>query len=389
MNLGRQIFTLLKRHTAVFVKGLGTFKRIRTSASYDDKRKVVLPPLSYIEFEYGVEDGYDFTLYIQQSKQIEKSLAEQLLNIEVDKIIDQIHTHGQFTLEELGLLIAYGHAFIFKPLDLSGCQFVPLQDAYRDSNIQEVAVNDQDVESIEQQENRQQVEIEEGILHNTGIINSSEEPAISGSEEKVDGIVENPTENKPYWGGHKADILESESEPSRKNNALIYALIAVLALVALGGIYYYSIITKKLDNVDNYLAVSDSLENVVKGSESENLDTLFSSVDSIHNDSLQTVSINDTVNNETPITEQELQPKSQEEKYAIVIGTHKTVELAKTDVENYHRRGYKNVRALAPNLDKNLKRVIWDSYPTKELRDSALRYVKKEIKSDAWPTVLN
>ena len=151
----------------------------------------------------------------------------------------------------------------------------------------------------------------------------------------------------------------------------------------------FTIITKKLDNVDNYLAVSDSLENVVKGSESENLDTLFSSVDSIHNDSLQTVSINDTVNNETPITEQELQPKSQEEKYAIVIGTHKTVELAKTDVENYHRRGYKNVRALAPNLDKNLKRVIWDSYPTKELRDSALRYVKKEIKSDAWPTVLN
>ncbi|NGM90477.1 hypothetical protein G5B35_24570 [Parapusillimonas sp. SGNA-6] len=71
-------------------------------------------------------------------------------------------------------------------------------------------------------------------------------------------------------------------------------------------------------------------------------------------------------------------------KYTVVIGTHPTLAKAYEEAEAFNKDGHKSVRVITPNLAKNLKRVIWDTYATKEERDSALRYVRKHIKADAW-----
>ncbi|HLS36789.1 MAG TPA: hypothetical protein VK023_00840 [Sphingobacterium bovisgrunnientis] len=373
MNLGRQIYSLLKRHAMVFVKGLGTFKRIRTSASFDAKRKVVLPPLSYIEFEHEVQEGYDFALYIQQSQHLEKSEAETLIQREIEILIDSINTDGQATLEELGQLVSYGHSYIFKPFDLSGFQFLPIEDPYvKDvDELDNLAVNNEiDNTSVESfpEEISPISEKDKKILQEVHQIDNS-------SSVKAPAY----TTNTPY-AEHNNYF---EDEKPRRNNTLVYVLIAALALITLGGIYYYSIITKKLDNVDQYLTEFgiDTID--------QDGDTLSTVIDT---NSITPIDSTTLLANDSLVTQlEEPAPKVVEpinHKFAIVVGTHPKFAQAEAEAAEYHKKGFKHVRALPSNLEKNRKKVIWDTYPTKELRDSALRYVQKNVKSDAWPTVL-
>jgi hypothetical protein len=375
MNLGRQVYSLLKRHSTVFVKGLGTFRRIRTSAAFDAKRKVVLPPLSYIEFEHDVQDGYDFTLYVQQSQQIEKSVADSIVQRQVEYLIDSIHTDGQATLEELGQLVSYGHSYIFKPFDLSGFQFLAIEDPY----LKEENDSDDSSETAEEsipptvldestiQSEQQEVVEEKTVLKDVLQIDNSPKESASVTSTNM-----HDAEPQHYF----------EEERPKRNNTLMYVLIAAVAVITLAGIYYYSIITKKLDNVDQFISGIDTLDQ-------EN-DSLFAEIDTnalavadstalLANDSLATL----PQDIPTPAIEE---PKNH--KFTIVIGTHPKFEQAEAEAAEYQQKGFKHVRAVPSNLAKNRKRVIWDTYPTKELRDSALRYVQKNVKSDAWPAVL-
>lgn len=363
MVLGRQINSLLKRHSAVFVKGLGTFRRIRTSASYDTKRKMVLPPLSYVEFEHEAQDGYDFTLYVQQSHQVEKTEAELIVQREIDKLIDSIHTNGQVILDEIGSLVTYGHSFIFKPLDLSGFQFVPIEDPYQKGEEQEAD------------------NLVAPVSNDNPQIESAESNAVTETSADVEQTTLAAAPVQPFPQQEDTQEYYQEETPKR-NNALVYALIAVVALVALGGIYYYSIISKKLENVDEFLSAIDSTDVAA--------DTLSYTVDS--NAMVPLDSTGSPAKDSLAGTSREITAPVVEEpalhKYAIVIGTHPKLEQAKAEAADYHKKGFQHVRALPSNLGKNRKKVIWDSYPTKELRDSALRYVQKNVKADAWPTVL-
>jgi hypothetical protein len=373
MNLGRQIYSLLKRHAMVFVKGLGTFKRIRTSASFDAQRKVVLPPLGYIEFEYEVQEGYDFALYIQQSEHVDKSEAEILVQKEIEILIDSINTDGQATLEELGQLVSYGHSYIFKPFDLSGFQFLPIEDPYvkqvdeLDNLADDTEINNSSVELVPE-EITQISEREKGILEEVNQIDNS-------SQVKTPPYATNVLNTEQLYN-------DVEEETPKRKNTLAYVMIAALALITLGGIYYYSILAKKLDNVDQFLGEIESTDNESDPFYTEIDSSTLAPIDStalLANDSL----VNPPQEETPPIVEE---PKNY--KFTIVVGTHPKFEQAEAEAAEYQQKGFKHVRAVPSNLAKNRKRVIWDTYPTKELRDSALRYVQKNVKSDAWPALL-
>ena len=365
MTLGRPIYSLLKRHSNVFVKGLGTFRRIRTAASFDSKRNVVLPPLTYIEFEHGIEEGFDFILYIQQSHQLDRAAAEKFLQNQVDQLVEIVQRDGHAEIEELGQLVEYGHSFVFKPFDLSGFQFDPVSDPYVVPMVEEV------IEDSKVYPQAETVEPELIELKAKEIL-APEKPVetLHKTSNRVNVVNPDPTPT-PYY----------EEERPRRNNAMVYALIAVLALITLGGIYYYSVISKKLDDrVDKYISALDSTEN-----EDALIDTIADNNAMLLADT-STLVVQDTLP----------QPKNEEKtaekagyKYTIVIGTHPKFEQAEAEAAEYHKKGFEHVRALPSNLSKNRKKVIWDTYATKELRDSALRYVQKNINPEAWPTTLN
>ncbi len=335
MNLGKQIYILLKKEIAVYVDGLGVFRRIHTPSVFDDKKNVFLPPITFVEFDAESTEGYDLVHYLQQIGPSSKQEASDQLERAVTSIKEQIAATGQATLDNLGHLVGYGKGYVFKPIDLSGFNLGPI-----------ASVTDQEVEEKE-------------------VVTPEEENIAMVAPEE---IRESPIE---VIVDEEAETEVTEEYPSN-NRSFVYGLVAAIAVLALGGLYYYSQYYAVLPQrtVDHTTQPEDI---IVPVDTTEVLrDTL---VDDIDTAQMELV--------ETPIDTARV-----EHKYTIIIGTHRTLAQAYEEAEAFNKDGHKSVRVLTPNLAKNLKRVIWDTYETKEERDSALRYVQKHVKTDAWPSVL-
>src|SRR5690606_7315701 len=126
MDLGRNIHQLLKHKKEVYVKGLGTFKRIRTSSVFDDQKRVFLPPVTYLEFDSKSEEGADFVDYIQQSNYLSRSEAESIVEENVHDLLRTLSDNGTVGLNYLGQLIKHGSSLVFKPDDNSGFKMEPI-----------------------------------------------------------------------------------------------------------------------------------------------------------------------------------------------------------------------------------------------------------------------
>lgn len=368
MNLGRQIHTLLKRQSSVYVNRLGTFKRIHTPASFDAKRHVFLPPITFIEFDSMATEGYDFVTYVQQANQLERAEAELLVEEAVSLILDKVNQLGQFNLDNLGQLIGYGNSYVFKPLDLSGFNYTPVEDNFP-------------VEEIVNQDDDKTVSVEEQVVDVPEPDNVSEAVAM-GSE-----VVPEEEHISPAMPEPEEQIVEPVKIPEKvvqpverkSTGAYVYAIVAAIAVALLGGLYYYS----------NYMQEGPALAQV---------EQTIVPLDTIPNDSLITELLVDStaIALDTTVVKPEVEiekapeivPAPVNHRYTIVIGTHRTLAQAYEEAEAFNKDGHKSVRVITPNLAKNLKRVVWDTYAQKEERDSALRYVKKHIKTDAWPDVI-
>lgn len=352
MNLGKHIHTLLKRQAEVHVPGLGSFKRVYNPATFDEEKNVFMPPVSYIEFDSLSTSGFDFVGYFQQVNQLGRSEAERIVTEEVSSISAALDLSGEVSLEGLGQLVSYGNTAVFKPFDLSGFNFEPVETTIPHENVRD----EQPAES----------EIEESIAEEeTEVL-----PPVMVEEkpEEIEATNESVAEEETL---PNADELEEE-EPSRSRSSL-YVMIAVLALLALGGIYYFTQYNNKIPQATASTDRQDTTATEVP---------IESPIDTAVTTTVDTQATMSTAV-ETSIAEAD-----ESKKFTIVIGTHRTLAKAYEEAEAFNKDGHKTVRVVTPNLAKNLKRVIWDTYATKAERDSALQYVRKHIKTDAWPDVL-
>lgn len=359
MNLGRQIHTLLKRQSSVYVNRLGTFKRIHTPATFDAKRHVFLPPITYVEFDRDTDDGYDFVTYVQQAQQLERGEAELVVEQAVSVLLDKLNQLGNVSLDNLGQLVSYGNSYVFKPLDLSGFNYTPVEDQFHAGDGVSTTPVGQEVPTATDSA------VSEGVISEEPdgtLLESETFPAVEESA----GVGEEPLQ----------EDMESETVERKSTSAYVYALVAVLAVSLLGGLYYYS------TYIQHEPTVAKKQEKALVPADTLSQDTL---VDMPPIDSLALTK--DTTATPSPEKKEEVVPPVNH-KYTIVIGTHRTLAQAYEEAEAFNKDGHKSVRVITPNLAKNLKRVVWDTYPTKEERDSALRYVKKHIKTDAWPDVI-
>lgn len=373
MNLGRQIHTLLKRQSSVYVNRLGTFKRVHTPATFDAKRRVFLPPITFIEFDSAATSGYDFVTYVQQANQLERAEAELLVEESVSSILDKLNQLGQVSLDNLGQLISYGNSYVFKPLDLSGFNYTAVEDHFPVDNV--IVKEDTDIV------------VEEPIV----TVPDAEEvplpiiPEVKVQEEEIVAPVEVATD-EPQPMDVTAATTVVDLDPvlpveRKSTSAYVYAIVAVIAVALLGGLYYYS----------TYMQATPVL--VPEKQEIVPLDTIPADtlVAALPVDSALLTQDSTSLSPEADVEEKkakEIMPTPVNHRYTIVIGTHRTLAQAYEEADAFNKDGHKSVRVITPNLAKNLKRVVWDTYASKEERDSALRYVKKHIKTDAWPDVI-
>lgn len=380
MNLGKQLYTLLKNQKEVFVKGLGTFRRIHTSATFDVKENVYLPPLSYIEFDALSEEGFDFISYLQQADGVERSVAENRVEQAVSAIRAQVAHAGQVTLDQVGHLISYGNTFVFKPLDISGFNFKPIAEL----RTVQPAVEDVQVE--------ESVPVAERVLVQEEITPKEQEVEVvhvPGEEFPEQANILIPHEGEPAAVekaivAEETTVQEGPDEPGRGGGAFIYGLLAALALLAMGGIYYYKTYYEK-----PIPTVAEKETEIVE-QPVEQAPEIESPWDVADTTDTEEPLVADTSGLTSSVEAAKAEPVKSEsvKKFVIVIGSHKSLKQANMEVEDYHKKGHTTVRLLGGEEHATWKRVIWDSYATAAERDAALRDVRKNVKADATPHAL-
>jgi len=337
MDLGRNIHQLLKHKKEVYVKGLGTFKRTHTSSVFDDQRGVYLPPVNYLEFENKSENGADFIEYVQQSNYLSRAEAESLVEEKVTEIINGLADKGSVSLNYLGQLIRHGSSLVFKPEDIASFKMTPIQGLNEFNDVDpEVSMFENDKIEVSTAESETGTNLEEVLVGNV----------------EVDSTME-PTSEEPLYD-------------TNTGRSSWYIWVAILSVLIIAGLFYYNY-SKDNNNLDSKHVANKPV-----------IETL---VDSAARDSAKVVAFPATDTVEKKVYNP-LIPENHT--YQIVIGTHGTLALAYEQAESFNKAGIQSVRVIPSNLAHNKKKVIWDSYATKEEADSALRYVRKHYVSDAW-----
>jgi len=343
MDLGKYIHQLLKHRNEVYVKGLGVFKRIHTPSVYDDRRGVYLPPVTYLEFDGKSTVGVDFVDFIQQSTQTSRQTAEADVQDAVLNLLETIKDNGSVTLNHVGQLIKHGSSLVFKAEDLSGFQLQPIEGKA--------------VPVLENLPPEEVQKVEESII--------AEEP----KKEVEEQIIDTPQE----------DIVEElYAEPQATSKSKWYIWAAVIAIVVIAGLFYVNhtnSIKKESMRADSILNAGISEPDTIAENAPDTTNTLVENP------------IDSTTNSTGKKVYNPLIPANHT--YQIVIGTHGTLAQAYEQAESFNKAGIQSVRVIPSNLANNKKKVIWDSYETKEQADSALRIVRKQYVADAWSQKIN
>ncbi|PRD54468.1 hypothetical protein [Sphingobacterium gobiense] len=353
MNLGKNVYNLLKRQSEVHVNGLGSFRRNHTSATYDEKRNVYLPPITFIDFDRTGNRGYDFIQYIQQLYLIDRKEAEETVASQVADLLRRVQQDGQAKLDDLGYLVSYGDSYVFKALDLSGFHYEPVEAdlvGQPQPLTTEAPELDQE-EMVPETERYADVDYE----------SLTEVQATSEIEQPVAAAIVEPT------------VADEEEVPTSRSNTIWYVIIALIAVGIMVALYFanqnQSGSQEQVSVVDSKLREQDTAALSLVGDSTMITDSLA----------------------QHPIDSTEAKAIGQEplipehHRWQIIIGSHKTLAQAFEQAESYHKAGFPRVRVIPSNLAKNRKKVIWDSYETKQEVDSALRYVQRHHIKDAWP----
>jgi len=347
MNLGRNVYNLLKRQPEVYVEGLGSFRRNHTPATYDEKRNVYLPPFTYIDFDQSSQQGYDFIQYLQQLELIGRKEAEEAVASQVSDLLRCVREDGQAKLDDLGHLVSYGDSYVFKALDLSGFHYEP---------VEAIAGQPQGVK-----EDTPELEEKDSVMED--VANTGEGPT-----EEVQAISET---QQPPAADIVGSVIADEETVTPRSNTIWYAVIVVIALGIMVALYlanrHQSTVPEtQVLAIDSNLHKQDTTTLSLAGDSTQVIDSL----------------VQDTIGIRAAAKEP-LVPENHT--WQIVIGSHKTLAQAYEQAESYNKAGYLRVRVIPSNLAKNRKKVIWDSYGTKQEVDSALKYVQRHHIKDAWP----
>lgn len=340
MNLGKLIHALLKRQTAVYVSGLGVFKRVHTPAAFDAKKGVFLPPITIIEFDSHTTEGYDFISYLQQVNQNDRLEAGLQVESAVRVVTNELLQRGQTKLDDLGYLVSYGDSYVFKAIDLADFNYESVADQFYTN----VPAEKQVVEELS---------TDEIVIHNPD--NGQTEISLENTSVETD----------PVTVAEEAAI--EEYVEIKSNNSIWYGLVGVLAILIIAGLIYY-----------NYQKPKSILANVP-------VEVKDSIVTKIGSDTVREAVLQDSLVDSTDSTARVEMPKKVDHRYQIVIGSHRTLQQAYAQAEAFHKDGHKTVKVVNPNLAHNRKKVVWDTYASKAEMDSALQYVQKHIIADAWP----
>lgn len=490
MNLGKSINSLLRRYTEVYVPGVGVFKRIHSPAQFDKQNNVFLPPISYVELDYSAQQGFNMVHYVQQQENLSFAHAQQVVEDAVSNLQRELAQFGQIKLDDLGVLISYGSSLVFKPLDLSGFNFQPIEnfagpdietvipELEEDQQFvaQPVPGDEEDVveplaqdttvtkepQTISRKEEDTTVQKEEGTsvpkeedtvfpieedttvpkeddttlateqiqnhadvnvddrseqYHSTAPLPEQQHPEetellganrLSDSDPSADDEEEleaTAIEGAITSANSTSAPILYEEEPGDSNAIWYWITAAIVLIMVIVGVFYTNPALKNSIFGGGQPSLKPAVDTLIDKNSMPVIDTASQALvaDSLKKtDSLAQPTVSDTLKSvgvgtanksdhnaggmqADPVIKESI-PVAQP-KYQLVIGSARTMVQAEQEAKRLREIGYKTARAVEGKLKKNRKKVILNTYLTKEEADLAKKSVEKKIK-DAWVETL-
>lgn len=506
MNLGKNINSLLRRYTEVYVPGVGVFKRIHSPAQFDKQNNVFLPPISYVELDYSAQHGFNMVHYVQQQGNLSFAHAQQVVEDAVSNLQRELAQFGQIKLDDLGVLISYGSSLVFKPLDLSGFNFQPIenfagpdietvipeleedqqfvaqpvpgdeqddvepfaQDTTVTKEPQTISRKEEDTTVQKEEDTTAQKEEDTSVPKEEDTIFPIEEDKSLPKEEDTTVPKEDDTTLATEQIQNHADVNDddrseqyhstaplpeqqhpeetellgantlSDSDPSAAaeeeleataiegaitsanstsapilyeeepgdSNAIWYWITAaIVVIMVIVGVFYTNPALKNSIFGGGQPSLKPAVDTLIDKNSMPVIDTASQALvaDSLKKtDSLAQPTVSDTLKSvgvgtanksdhnaggmqADPVIKESI-PVAQP-KYQLVIGSARTMVQAEQEAKRLREIGYKTARAVEGKVKKNRKKVILNTYLTKEEADLAKKSVEKKIK-DAWVETL-
>src|SRR5690554_736286 len=104
-KLGAHIVRLLNQNSQVYLSGLGSFKKERVPASFDNSSNTFLAPKHRIVFNTDKGSSAPLINTISETEKITYEESEKQLNEIIGLILLELNVKGQWTIQNFGTLI--------------------------------------------------------------------------------------------------------------------------------------------------------------------------------------------------------------------------------------------------------------------------------------------
>lgn len=335
-TLGLYLKEAVQDKGQIFLPGIGTFKKERIPAFFDDVKQRFMPPLQSIILTDQQVTDETLIQFIADKEDIDLEESRLILESFLSEIETKLQEKKEITLGGFGIL-------------------KKVKDRYEFSHFQsklEGVFNN--YEPIAESQNIIPVEGPASIAD--PVVNSSQAEATLPIEESV--------------------IIEDDIEEENTSRRWLWAVLAIVALGSIAGFWLLNPnfnsenLTKTPETIPDKQAIEQTLTETP--AQSTDLSTQAQPSDSLE----QAV--------QNPASEpSESIIKEAQGPFEIIIAAFHTMEEAEAYVNRTNAKGH-NVYIIKNNNAGNLNKISYGSFQTAAEADQALAKVREELTKEAW-----
>ncbi len=447
MDIALYIAELLHQYNEINIVGLGTFFKKRVSGFYDDRNHVFIPPTHYLAFKLDHHESLILADYCCTQRNISQTTAIYFIEKFVNSIWKQLNTSGYADLKALGILkktdtgytleakekTGYKHTFyglkpvsetqishysqiidelappthnVFAPSEAHVDEYKQQEDLTREITQQEVIIphhtiipteKEERINQYKQQQNiTKEIPEREGISPLPFIISTEPEERIHQYKQQKDvskeisereSIIPQAFIVPPEKTESPSLIIEAkDASNEEKRKPLAEAILAFISLILLAtiGIYYF------YPDVYSHFSKLFPIEQPIVASTSKQVEPLADStikinpIDTLQKRETESINQHDTTKTNNINTQAFTNDQT---RYEIIVATFGKQSEAEDYVIRLKQKGV--IVKISDHTPGSRTRVSYASFTNKQIAETTLIQIRKDISPDAWMAIIN
>ena len=447
MDIALYIAELLHQYNEINIVGLGTFFKKRVSGFYDDRNHVFIPPTHYLAFKLDHHESLILADYCCTQRNISQTTAIYFIEKFVNSIWKQLNTSGYADLKALGILkktdtgytleakekTGYKHTFyglkpvsetqishysqiidelappthnVFAPSEAHVDEYKQQEDLTREITQQEVIIphhtiipteKEERINQYKQQQNiTKEIPEREGISPLPFIISTEPEERIHQYKQQKDvskeisereSIIPQAFIVPPEKTESPSLIIEAkDASNEEKRKPLAEAILAFISLILLAtiGVYYF------YPDVYSHFSKLFPIEQPIVASTSKQVEPLADStikinpIDTLQKRETESINQHDTTKTNNINTQAFTNDQT---RYEIIVATFGKQSEAEDYVIRLKKKGV--IVKISDHTPGSRTRVSYASFTNKQIAETTLIQIRKDISPDAWMAIIN